>query len=143
MLLSTRKRGFTFLEIMLVVMIIGLLAAVVGPKIVQQGESARKRQTKIQIDAVSNALKQYALDVGGYPTSDQGLKSLIAKPSDVDEELWDGPYIDTPIVPKDGWSKELFYAYPSTHDFVDFDLYSSGPDRVENNEDDITNWVKK
>jgi len=138
-----QRRAFTFLEIMLVVMIIGLLAAVVGPRIVQSGNTARKRTTKIQIDAIGNALKQFALDVGSYPSTQQGLESLISRPTDIDDDIWDGPYIDSPKIPTDGWGQELVYEYPSTHDFVEYDLYSKGLDKVENTEDDITNWVEK
>lgn len=134
--------GFTFLEIMLVVMIIGLLAAVVGPRVVQQGERARIRTTRLQIDAISSGLKLYALDVGTYPSTQQGLQALLVRPSQVSENVWDGPYIDATSIPVDGWQKPFRYAYPGQHNEKGFDLFSVGPDGVENNADDVTNWVK-
>jgi len=134
------QRGFTFLEIMLVVMIIGLLAAIVGPRIVSQGEKARKKTTALQIQAISAGLKMYALDNGSFPNTQQGLQALLVKPSDVDQNVWDGPYIDATQVPRDGWGREFKFVSPGTHGGNGFDLSSVGADGVENTADDVVNW---
>ena len=141
---TNTKRGFTFLEIMLVVMIIGLLGAVVGPRIVGSGNKARARTTKIQIDSLGAGLKMYALDVGSYPTTQQGLGALVDRPSDVDQNVWDGPYIeDAGGIPRDGFGREFKYEHPTQKPKVDYALWSMGLDGVDNTEDDITNWVKQ
>jgi general secretion pathway protein G len=135
------RKGFTFLEIMLVVMIIGLLAAVVGPRIVGQGEKARARTTDINIKSLSQALKAYELEIGSFPNTSQGLQALIKRPSDVAEEIWDGPYLEADALPKDGWGREFKYRHPPEHG-TNFDLYSAGKDGVDNTADDIVNWSK-
>jgi general secretion pathway protein G len=135
------RRGFTFLEIMLVVMIIGLLAAVVGPRIVGQGDKARQKTTALAINGLSQALRLYEQDTGGFPTTQQGLQALLKRPSDVAEDQWDGPYLESDAIPKDGWSREFKYRCPPEKGTY-FDLYSLGLDKVENTADDVTNWVK-
>jgi general secretion pathway protein G len=137
----TARRGFTFLEIMLVVMIIGLLAAVVGPRIVGQGQKARMRTTAIAIKSMGTALKQYELDLGTFPSTSDGLAALITRPNGVDDKMWAGPYIEEDSVPKDAWNHPYGYRYPPQEGQF-FDLYSIGPDGQEGTEDDITNWTK-
>lgn len=140
-----QARGFTLLEIMLVVGLLALLAAFVIPNLTRRGEQAKIDLTRAAIGpngVISNEIRQYQIDVGKYPET---LKELSEKPTD--EELakqWKGPYIENPDNMKDAWNHE--YGYKSgdaaTHNEKKFDLWSSGPDGIEGNEDDIVNWKK-
>lgn len=134
------RRGFTFLEIMFVVVIIGVLLAIAVPKLTGKSQDARKKATEAQIRNVGVALKMYEMHVGGFPTSSQGLEALLEKPNDVDEEMWEGPYLEES--PVDAWKKPLNYASPGDHN-KDYDLWSNGPDGKEGTPDDIKNWKEK
>ncbi|MDK2971520.1 MAG: ral secretion pathway protein [Candidatus Sumerlaeota bacterium] len=131
------QRGFTFLEIMFVVVIIGVLLAIAVPKLTGQSQKARIKATEAQIRNVGVALKMYEMHVGAFPTTNQGLEALIEKPNDVDEEMWDGPYLDEK--PSDAWKRPLNYTSPGDN-HTDYDLWSNGPDGKEGTEDDIKNW---
>ncbi len=136
------KNGFTMIEIMLVVIIIGVLAAMVIPSLAGRGEQARKSAAKADIDAnLSAALDLYEIENGKYPTTDQGLESLLQKPtaSPVPEN-WNGPYLKKKKMPLDPWSREYVYVSPGNHNQDDYDLSSLGSDGVES-KDDITNWA--
>jgi general secretion pathway protein G len=91
---------------------------------------------------MEQALKTYELEMGTFPNTSQGLAALVSKPSDVSDEMWDGPYLDADAVPKDGWGREFKYRYPPEN-HINFDLFSMGRDGVENTEDDIVNWTKE
>ena len=130
------QRGFTFLEIILVVAIIGILAGLVGPRIVGKSKSAKMGAAKAEIASLSTSLMNYEINVGDFPSTSQGLRALLQRPSDVDERDWQ-KVIDR--MPKDPWGEEYMYAYPSTNG-MDFDLSSKGPDRQEGTDDDISNW---
>jgi len=136
---SSSRRGFTFLEIMLVVMIIGLLAAVIGPRLVGQGERARVQTTKQSIAGLTSALKMYEMDLGTFPSTQEGLGALMKAPSSAPEGQWDGPYLDKESF-KDGWQRDLKYKFPPEKGQY-FDLYSVGRDGVEGNADDVNNWA--
>lgn len=131
-----RRSGFTFLEIMLVVAIIGILAAIVGPRLVGKSQQAKVSATKSAMGAVKTALQAYEIKAGSFPTTGEGLKALVQRPSSVPEEDWE-KQMDK--MPKDAWGEEFVYAYPSNHG-MDFDLSSKGPDRQEGTADDINNW---
>jgi general secretion pathway protein G len=136
-----QKRGFTLIEIMLVVIIIGILVAMIVPNIAGRSEQARKTAARTDIESnVSTALDLYRMDVGQYPTSEQGLNALIAQPtaSPVPPQ-WNGPYLKKKKVPKDPWGRDYVYTSPGTHNPESYDLSSLGADGVESN-DDITNW---
>ena len=127
-------RGFTLVEILLVVVIIGILAALVIPKIA--GTSERARTTAAQADingGIKSALGQYEVDNGFFPRS---LQDLLQQPSNV--KSWRGPYLDK--LPLDPWQNPYIYAYPGKHNPNGFDLSSAGPDGKPGNEDDICNW---
>ena len=120
---SRSQRGFTLLELLVVVVIIGLLAGLVAPKYFDQVGKSNTRIARAQIDALEKALDQYRLDMGTYPTSDQGLQALVAKPNGA--ERWQGPYLKK-AVPPDPWGRPYRYRGPGEHG--DYDLYSLGAD---------------
>ena len=130
--------GFTLLELLVVMVIIGLLAAYVGPKYFSQVGRSEIRMAQAQIDALEKALHQYRLDVGSYPTTEQGLAALMVSPNN--EPRWNGPYLSkTP--PLDPWDRPYVYKYPG--DRSEFDLFSLGRDGQPGGEAesaDITNW---
>ena len=130
--------GFTLLELLVVMVIIGLLAAYVGPKYFSQIGKSEIKVTKAQIDALEKALDAYRLDVGRYPSTEQGLAALDARPNN--EAKWQGPYLKK-AVPADPWGKP--YQYRSPGEKGEFDLYSFGKDGQAGGEGenaDITNW---
>lgn len=132
------QRGFTLLELLVVMVIIGLLAGYVGPKYFAQIGKSEVKATKAQIDSLEKALDQYRLDVGHYPTSEQGLAALMVQPSG--ESRWQGPYLKK-AVPLDPWGKPYQYRYPGEK--AEFDLYSFGKDGQPGGSGenaDITNW---
>ena len=134
----SRPRGFTFLEIMLVVVIIGIMVAIVGPRLVGKTEKAKVAATKQQMSSIKTSLQMYEMQTGDFPTSDQGLEALVNKPSGVSEDVWE-PVMDE--MPRDSWNQEFIYRYPGEHG-RDYDLISKGADGREGTEDDITNYPK-
>jgi len=116
-------RGFTLLELLVVVVIIGMLAGLVAPRYFDQVGKSNTKIAKAQIDSLEKALDQYRLDVGGYPTTEQSLASLFSKPNNV--EKWQGPYLKKPV-PPDPWGRPYHYKAPGDHS--DYDIYSYGAD---------------
>jgi general secretion pathway protein G len=131
-----KKNGFTLIEIMLVVTIIGILAAVVLPRLVGRGEEARVNATRLQIENLGLALDTFELDNGRYPGTDEGLNALRNAPAN--STNWKGPYMKKDVR-NDPWSKPYVYRCPGTHT-KDYDLLSYGPNGVEGGNDDIANW---
>ncbi len=133
------KKGFTLIELMLVVIIIGVLVSMVVPRLAGRSEEARIAAAKADINAnISVALDLFELDNGKYPTTDEGLSALRAKPGLASN--WKGPYLKKE--PVDPWSKKYIYRSPGEHN-PDYDLYSYGPDGKEGGSDDIANWEEK
>jgi general secretion pathway protein G len=131
-------RGFTLLELLVVMVIIGLLAGYVGPKYFSQIGKSEIKAARAQIDALGKAIDQFRLDVGRYPTTEEGLAVLIAKPINLPK--WEGPYL-TKSVPVDPWGNPYIYKAPGSHG--DYDLLSYGKDgRLGGDAEnaDITNW---
>jgi general secretion pathway protein G len=118
-----RAAGFTLLELLVVIVIIGLLTAIVGPRYFAQLGKSEQATAKAQIDALSKALDAYRLDTGHYPSNEQGLQALAAKPGD--EPKWNGPYLQK-NPPPDPWGKPYVYRTPGQGG--DFDLLSLGKD---------------
>lgn len=133
-----KQLGFTLLELLVVMVIIGLLAGYVGPKYFAQIGKSETKAAKAQIDALGKALDQYRLDTGHYPNTDQGLAALSSTPSG--ESNWQGPYLKK-AVPPDPWGKPYQYKMPGEHD--EFDLWTYGKDGQpggSNESADIGNW---
>lgn len=134
----SKASGFTLLELLVVVAIIGLLAGYVGPKLFAQLGKSETRAAEAQIDGLAKALDQYRLDVGHYPTTQQGLAALNERPSG--ERKWQGPYLQK-AVPLDPWGRAYLYRQPGEHG--DYDLYSYGKDGQpggSGDAQDVTNW---
>ncbi|HJX19175.1 MAG TPA: type II secretion system major pseudopilin GspG [Acidiferrobacterales bacterium] len=131
-------RGFTLLELLVVMVIIGLLAGYVGPKYFSQIGKSEVKAAKAQIDALEKSLDQYRLDTGHYPSQEQGLAALYTRPTI--EPKWDGPYLKK-NVPLDPWGNGYVYKFPGEHG--DFDLLSFGKDGRPGGDGenaDVTNW---
>ena len=131
--------GFTLLELLVVMVIIGLLAGFVAPRYFAQVGKSQVKVAHAQIDALDKALDQFRLDLGRYPTTEEGLQVLLVQPSG--EQNWAGPYLKKGV-PMDPWGRPYVYQQPSTHG-ADFDLLSYGKDGRPggSGEDaDITNW---
>ena len=135
------KKGFTLIEIMLVVVIIGVLVAMVVPNIAGRSEQARVTAAKTDIESnLATALDLYKLDNAAFPTSEQGLAALLTEPTSAPAPIkWNGPYLKKKKLPKDPWNREYVYVYPGEHNKDSYDLASLSADGVES-KDDITNW---
>lgn len=132
------KRAFTLVEILLVVIIIGSLAAMIIPRLAGRGEQAKVKIAKSDIDAnIPTALKLYELDNGAFPSTEQGLAALRVKPiTNPLPQSWNGPYLEKD--PIDPWGRTYVYIFPGTHR-SDYDLYSKGKDE-SSDKDDVVNW---
>ena len=176
------RRGFSLIELLIVLAILVLLATLVAPRLLGSRDKANVDAAKIQIKAFQETLGFYRLSMSSYPTTEQGLKALIERPSGdargsddlggddgfgADEDLagfgaeddaegleeegdgggnssWDGPYLKTDNLPKDPWGNAYRYEFPGQNNkFGEPDIWSLGPDRKDNTEDDITSWSGK
>jgi general secretion pathway protein G len=137
------EAGFTLIELMVVVVIIGILAGLIVPRIMGSDDKAREAKAKMQIESLETALKLYKLDNGAYPTTEQGLKALVEAPAagNLAKNWRPGGYLEKGKVPKDPWGNEFIYVSPGSHG--DFDLSSLGADGEpggEGKNKDINNW---
>jgi general secretion pathway protein G len=136
---ESAQRGFSLIELIVVLVILGLLATVVGPRVMNRLAQGKTEIAKLQIDQLDGALGLFRFDVGRYPTTAEGLQALIDNPSGI--QNWSGPYLDKRSLPKDPWSREYQYRSPGQNG--DYDLWSSGADGVEGGEEenaDVTSW---
>ncbi len=138
-LIVNSRRAFTLVEMLLVVTIIGILAALVVPKIMGRSEQARITAAHADISGIKTALDAFEVDNGYYPKGNNGLGDLVAAPRDV--KNWHGPYLER--IPQDPWLNNYIYSYPGKHNASSYDLLSVGPDGKEGTEDDIGNWATK
>lgn len=122
----SRERGFTLLELLVVIAILGMLVYMVAPAALRQLGSSKQKIAAQSVERLVGVLDIYKLDVGTYPTTDQGLQALVSKPSDA--AGWAGPYLkNASSVPLDPWNHPYIYRSPSTREGHDFDLCSAGP----------------
>lgn len=133
-----RTQGFTLIELLLVLVILGVLAAIVVPKFSGRTEQAKVTAATTQIATFGTALDAYEVDNGSYPKGSDGLTDLITQPRDA--EGWKGPYLKGNEVPLDPWGSAYVYECPGKQNASGYDLMSLGPDRREGGDDDITNW---
>ncbi|MEW6077241.1 MAG: type II secretion system major pseudopilin GspG [Thermodesulfobacteriota bacterium] len=137
--ISRNEKGFTLIELLIVMVILGLLAALVGPKMWNKVGSSKLKAAKAQIALFETGLDTYRLDVGRYPTTPQGFGALRVKPEGVDG--WDGPYLAKEI-PLDPWGRSYVYESPGRHG--DYDIYSLGADGQpggEGEDRDVVSWT--
>jgi general secretion pathway protein G len=134
-----RAEGFTLIELLLVVVIIGILAAIVVPKLTGRSEDARKAAAVADMNNMRTALSMYEVDNGKYPTSDQGLQALLQKPGGAPEpKNWKGPYLQNMTeVPKDPWGNPYLFLSPGNKNPSGFDLFSTGSDGAPGTADDV------
>jgi general secretion pathway protein G len=133
-----QAKGFTLMEIIIVVIIMGLIAALVVPNLFKKTEKAKRQICKIQITMLEDAVKSFKLDTGRYPTTKEGLNALLQPPEGITN--WDGPYLEKGL-PKDPWDRDYLYVYPGKN--YTFEITSLGADGKEGGEGenkDVNNW---
>ena len=138
---KSTSRGFTLIEVMVVVVILGILAAIIVPRIMGRPEEAKRTKAQVDIKAVEEALNLYKLDNGFYPNTEQGIEALVKKPetAPIPKKWKEGGYL--PKVPSDPWGRDYQYLSPGEHG--DFDLYSLGADGEpggEGKDADVESW---
>ena len=133
------ERGFTLVELLVVMAILVMIAGLVTPRVIGYLGKSRVKAAKIQIESVATSLELYRLDVGGYPSTNQGLSALLARPENVTN--WNGPYLRANALPVDPWGEPFHYRSPGRA--ASFEIFSLGADRKQNGDgenQDITSW---
>ena len=134
------NRGFSLLELLVVLLLLGAFAGIFAPKIFGQAEKAKQKAAKLEIDQIGQGLDLYKLEIGRYPTSQEGLQALMVAPSGVSN--WNGPYLKRNTVPKDPWNNEYKFVSPGDQNRP-YDIISFGSDSKEGGDSDgkdITSW---
>lgn len=134
---NTNRSAFTLIELLLVLVILGVLAAMVVPKFTNRSQQARETAAKTNLSTISTALDAFEIDNGRYPTTDEQLGALLTSPANL--ESWRGPYLKGGL-PKDPWGNTYGYRQPGQRNASGYDLFSFGPDGREGTDDDIGNW---
>ena len=133
-----RQAGFTLMELLVVLAILGLLMSLVGPRVLNQLGGAKTKTAAIQIRDLEQSLEMYKLDVGRFPTTGEGLKALVAKPGS--SAGWNGPYLKSDV-PLDPWKREYLYKYPGDRSELDIYTYGqNGSPGGEGEDSDVGNW---
>ena len=136
----SRRGGFSLIELLLVLVILAILAAVVVPKFTGRSDDARISAAKADIAAMELALDAFEIDAGRYPANDEGLNALNVAPQNI--KNWKGPYLKKDAV-KDPWGQPYVYRFPGQVNVNGYDLFSTGKDLQEGGGDDIGNWTQK
>ena len=131
-----RRTAFTLIELLLVLVILGVLAAIVVPKFTNRSQQARETAAKTGLSSISTALSAFEVDHGRFPTGEEGLQALVTAPANLPN--WKSAYL--PSIPKDPWGNAYVYKYPGQKNPTEYDIYSFGPDGREGGSDDIGNW---
>ena len=134
-----RQEGYTLVELLVVLAILGLLVAIAAPRLISYLGAAKADTAKIQVEKLGTVLDLYHLEIGRYPTDQEGLKALVERPSQLD--AWNGPYLKNREALTDPWGRQYVYRFPGQHG--DYDLYSLGADGREGGDGenrDITSW---
>ena len=139
------EQGFTLMEILIVITILGILASLVAVKIMDRPGEARTLKAQLDIQTLENAIKLYKLDNAYYPSTEQGLRALVEKPSTgrIPSKWREGGYLEKGVLPKDPWDNDYLYLSPGIHN-PNFDLWSYGADGEQGGEGedaDISNWI--
>lgn len=132
-----RQPGFSLVELLVVLAILALLVGLVGPRMMQQLGGAKADTAKLQIADLSAALDLYYIDVGSYPSTEQGLQALLIKPSDAAN--WNGPYLKKQRIPNDPWGESFIYKFPG--EVAEYELLSLGADKAPGGEGDAQDQV--
>ena len=138
-ILTNGQRGFTLIELLVVLVILGLLAGLVGPQVLRYTSSAKSDTARLQIEELGAGLDLFHLEIGRYPTTDEGISALVEQPAGVSG--WHGPYLKKKRIPSDPWGN--VYHYRSPGEQAMYDLYSLGSDNMEGGEDndaDVVSW---
>jgi len=136
---STKFCGFTLIELLVVLAILGLLVGLVGPRVMKALSGSKTDAARIQVEQLGGTLEMYAIDIGRYPTTAEGLEALVEDPGNV--KNWNGPYLKKPHVPKDPWGFDYEYRSPGEHG--PFDIWSLGADNREGGDgedQDVHGW---
>ncbi|MDE0186006.1 MAG: type II secretion system major pseudopilin GspG [Candidatus Poribacteria bacterium] len=142
--LKAGESGVTLIELLIVIVILGLLAGVIALNVMPQIDNAKVATSRQDIERLKMALNLYSLQVGDYPTTEQGLEALWNPPNPVPAN-WNGPYVEKPKF-EDSWGNEYIYQYPGNHAGYNYDLYSLGKDGKQGGDGynaDITNWIEE
>lgn len=137
--LKTKNKGFSLIELLVVLAILGLLAGLVGPQVLKFLGSSKTKTAKLQIEDLGAALDLYRLEVGRYPNASEGIVALVAQPSGAGN--WNGPYLKKKDIPKDPWGNDYQYRFPGENGA--YDLFSLGADNAEGGDGesrDVVSW---
>ena len=137
-----QRHGFTLIELLLVLVILTTLTAIVLPKLSGRSKEAKVTAAKTQISQLEVALDSFEIELSRYPTTVEGLRALVEKPSS-DSEAWKQPYLRRQEIPKDPWGNDYVYRYPGQSNELGYDLSSYGPDGKQGGGDDIVNWSEE